>query len=201
MIRSTRTVPSLLLAATIGFSLIGTSPASAASNEDGSSNNSPGECQAPTGNTGFDSFLPNVKAGGFKSDMGGNVFITSPGSGGAGGRNSWDELFEHLGYEIGKDVVDDFNDTQDKAERDFDRKGKGDISSTKDNKHFKTMQVKNGFAVRSTNAGGVVGVYESEEKANAVANALEEEMEKQTEEHGSNGEPCILIFDPRSELP
>ncbi len=195
MIRPARTLTAILASAALGIATFGVAAASA---EEPTSPPPGGTCTAPSGDAGVKPFLPTANPGGFHGTSEGHVYVRIPN--GEGKQSQWDRLFSYVGGENAHQIASDLSSVLDKAERRFDRNGSGDTSDTSDNKHFRTQKFRNGYGVVS-NGGGVVGVYDTEEKANAVANALEEEMEKQTEEHGDSADPCVdnTPFDPQSE--
>lgn len=191
MIRPTRTLATVLLAASLGVTSLGVSAASAADTPPAG-----GSCNA--GNSSFpSSFLPTANPGRIVGISEGHVLVTNPNS---GRQVTWVQIFGRVPGDSAHDIAGALNSAMNKAEERFDSKGKGDISDTADNRFFRVQKFSNGYGVVST-GGGVVAVYRSKKKANAVANALDAEAERQAERHGLNkAEPCVAPdFDPRSE--
>ncbi len=191
MIRPARTIATVLLAASFGVTGLGATAASAADAPPAG-----GNCSAPSGDIP-NSFLPPANPGEILGSEAGHVHIRNPND---NRRDQWVKIFSYVGGTTADEIAGHLNDAMSRAERRFDRNGKGDTSDTSENTYFRTQKFSNGYGVVST-GGGVVAVYDSEDKANAVANALDDEAEEQAEEHGVDGaDPCVAPdLDPRDD--
>ncbi|MGH1505378.1 MAG: hypothetical protein ACRBI6_17640 [Acidimicrobiales bacterium] len=146
-----------------------------------------GRWRQRTAGSGAPDFGPPIEPGTIKSivEGHGHVVIAS------GPKPGWDTLFSNVGAEDAASYAERLNDTMHKAERQFDRKGKGNLNSPAEGGKFGVDQVGSRWVVHGPN-GGVVGVYDSEGKANAVANALNEEADAIEKEEDDCVDPWIF---------